>query len=174
MRPFAIWLEMTRGADAPGMRNVVLPVRRLHEASPTGPGSPGSEPLCPGCGVLPEAILRCPGLKKCPYCPYFSTPPRDWGPPNSVVRSHTRFYTSGSALRHSRSSSLFRHFGRENFAVMPKEGALLFTIATGLSPTRKTKIQKGGMQILGTGARRYLERVTRLWAGNKILRERER
>ena len=64
MRPFAIWLEMTRSADAPGLRKVVIPARLLHEASPTGPRSPGSEPLCPGCGVLPEAIHRCPGEKQ--------------------------------------------------------------------------------------------------------------
>jgi hypothetical protein len=64
MRPFAIWLEVTRSADTPGMRKVVLPVRRLHEASPTGPRTPGSEPLCPSCGVLREAILRWPGEKQ--------------------------------------------------------------------------------------------------------------
>jgi hypothetical protein len=40
---------------------------RLHEASPTGPWSPVSEPLRGGCGVLPDAILRCPGQKKCPF-----------------------------------------------------------------------------------------------------------
>src|SRR3990170_7703739 len=72
-RSFAIWLETTHSADAPGTRKVALPGRRLNEASPTGPGSHGSEPLCRGCVVLPEAILRCPGQKKCPYCPYFST-----------------------------------------------------------------------------------------------------
>ena len=147
MRPFAIWLEMMRGADAPGTRKVAFPCGRLHEASPTGPGSHGSEPLCRGCDVLPEAILRCPGQKKCPYCPYFSTPPRDWGPPNSVVRSHTRFYTSGSALTHSRSWSFFRHFGRENLTVMPKLGVLLFTIATASPRHDKTKNKKGRIQI---------------------------
>ena len=61
MRPFAFLLETTRSLDTPGMRKVVFPGRRVHEASPTGPGSPGSEHLCPGCGVLPEAIPRCPG-----------------------------------------------------------------------------------------------------------------
>ena len=61
MRPFAIWLETARSADAPGTRKVAFPGRRLHEASTTVPGSPVPEPLRPGCGVLPEAILRCPG-----------------------------------------------------------------------------------------------------------------
>jgi hypothetical protein len=69
MRPLTVWLEMTRSADAPGTRKVGFPGRRLHEASPTVPGSPGSEPLCPGCGVLPEAILRFPGQEECPFCP---------------------------------------------------------------------------------------------------------
>jgi hypothetical protein len=119
-RGAAIWLETTRGADAPGTRKVVFPGRRLHEASPTGPLSPVSEPLCPGCVVLPEVIIRCPGQKECPYCPYFSTPSRNWGSPNSVLRSYTRLYTSRSALRRSRSWSLFHDFGRESFAVMPK------------------------------------------------------
>src|SRR3990170_8687046 len=47
-----------------------------------------------------------------------------------MLRSHTRFYTSRTALRHSRPWSLFRDFGRENFAAMPNLGVLLFTIAT--------------------------------------------
>ena len=37
---FAILLETTRTADAPGMRKVVFPGRRLHVASPTGPWPP--------------------------------------------------------------------------------------------------------------------------------------
>ena len=61
MRPFAIRLGTKRSLDTPGMRKVVFLGRPLHEASPTGPGSPGPEHLCPGCGVLPEAILRCTG-----------------------------------------------------------------------------------------------------------------
>ena len=61
MRPFAVWLDTTRSADAPGTWKVVITGRRLHEASPMVSGSLGSEPLCPGCGVLPEAILCCPG-----------------------------------------------------------------------------------------------------------------
>src|SRR3990170_3260850 len=47
-----------------------------------------------------------------------------------MLRSHTRFYTSRTALRYSRPWSLFRDFGRENFAAMPNLGVLLFTIAT--------------------------------------------
>ena len=58
-----IGIPRTRAAraDEPGTRKVVSSGRRLHEASPTGPGSPVSAPLCTGCGVLPEAILHCPG-----------------------------------------------------------------------------------------------------------------
>jgi hypothetical protein len=109
MRPFAIWVQTTRSGDAEG---------RL-------PGSPSPRGLSDGAGA-PMPRLRGPPRghptlagkkKKCPFCPYFSTPPWDWGPPNSVVRSYTHFYTSRSALRHSRSWSLFRHFGRENLAV---------------------------------------------------------
>jgi hypothetical protein len=44
-RPFAICLETTRTADAPGTRKLVFPVLRLHEASATGPGSSVSEPI---------------------------------------------------------------------------------------------------------------------------------
>jgi hypothetical protein len=62
-RPFAVLLERTRRADAPGTRKVVFPGRGLHYASPTGPWPPGSEPLCPRCVVIPEAILRCPVQK---------------------------------------------------------------------------------------------------------------
>jgi hypothetical protein len=61
-----------------------------------------------------------PKQNNCPFCPQFSTPPWDWGPPKSVIRSYTRFYTFGSALRHSRPLPIFCRFGRENFAVMPK------------------------------------------------------
>jgi len=148
---FALWHEKTRRACAPGTRRVVLPGSRLHEASPTGPGSPRPEPLCPGFGVLPEAILRRPGTKqKCPFCPQISTPPRSWRPPNSALRAYNRFYTSGSALSHPRSWSIFRHFGRENLAVMPKYGVLLFTHHSchDGSPTKPSKNTKGrGLQI---------------------------
>jgi hypothetical protein len=62
MRPFALFHQTARGADAPGARGLVFPGRRLHEAAPTGSESP--EPLCLGCVVPPGAILRCPGQKK--------------------------------------------------------------------------------------------------------------
>ena len=65
----ALSRETTGGADASITRKVVLPGRRLHEASPTGPASPGPEPLCTGRVLLPEAIRRRPGQKKCPFCP---------------------------------------------------------------------------------------------------------
>ena len=41
MQLFVIWPETTRSADAPGMREVVFPGRRLHVASPSGPWPPG-------------------------------------------------------------------------------------------------------------------------------------
>ena len=63
MRSFAVLLERARSADAPGTRKVVSPGRGLHHASPTGPWPPGSEPLCPRCVVIPEAILRRPVQK---------------------------------------------------------------------------------------------------------------
>src|SRR3990170_298296 len=44
-----------RGPDASRTREVVLSGRRLHEASPTGPGPPGEEPLRNRRVVLPEA-----------------------------------------------------------------------------------------------------------------------
>ena len=72
MRPFAIWLHATRSADAPGTPKVVLPGHRLHVASPTGPGSPGSGPLCPRCGVLYVARDE----KEMPVLPlFFDTTP---------------------------------------------------------------------------------------------------
>ena len=57
MRSFAVLLERPISADAPGTRKVVSPGRGLHYASPMGPWPPGSEPLCPRCVVIPEAIL---------------------------------------------------------------------------------------------------------------------
>ena len=63
MRSFAVLLERTRCADAPGTRKVLSPGRGHHYASPTGPWPPGSEPLCPRCVVIPEAILRRPVQK---------------------------------------------------------------------------------------------------------------
>jgi hypothetical protein len=85
-----------------------------------------------------------PKYTSCPFCPQFSTPSRDWGPPNSVPRDYSRFYTSGRALGRSPSWSLFRHFGRENPAVMPKKKrrVLLFTVATASPRQNKTKIYK--------------------------------
>jgi hypothetical protein len=54
----ALWHYTARGAGAYGTRQVLLPGRRLHEDSPAGPGSPGSEHLRTRCVVLPEAILH--------------------------------------------------------------------------------------------------------------------
>ena len=144
MRPFALCHETTHGADAPGARGLVFLGRRLHEASPTRPESPESEHPCLGCVVLPEAILRCPGQNKFPFCPQFSTPPRSWGPPNSVLRAYNRFYTSGVALGHPPPWSIFLRFGRESFAVVPKQRVLLSTIAMRPPRRNKTNIQKRG------------------------------
>ena len=69
MRPFALCHETARGTDAPGAREAVFSGRRLHEASPTGPVPPESEPLCLGCVVHPGAILRCPGQKEMTVLP---------------------------------------------------------------------------------------------------------
>jgi hypothetical protein len=149
MRSFAVWLETTRSADAPGTRKVVFPGRGLHHASPTGPWPPGSDPICPGCGLLPEAILRCPRQEECPYCPQFSTPSRIWGPPNSVPRSYTRFYTSGSGLTHARSWSFFSSFWAGKSPRLAKIACIVVHHRHRVSRHNKTKqkILKGGIKV---------------------------
>ena len=71
MRPFAIWLETTRSADAPGTRKVALPVRRLHEASPTGPGSHGSEPFAAVAMSSPRQSYVARGKRNARIAPIF-------------------------------------------------------------------------------------------------------
>jgi hypothetical protein len=76
---------------------------------------------------------------KCPFCPYYSTPSRNWGSPKAVMRACNHFYTSRSALRHSPSFSLFRHFGRENFmgpCKKKRRGCAIVHLCHGVSPTK--------------------------------------
>jgi hypothetical protein len=96
-----------------------------------------------------------------PVLPLILTPSRNWGPPNYVLRPYTRFYTSGSALRHSRSWPLFRDFGRENFTVMPKSGVLLFTIATASPRQSKTKKNTKGREPNRKNGRERKEQTLR-------------
>ena len=91
--------EAPRGADAPGPRKVRARGRRLYGASPTDPDTPGSGIVCPRSVALPEAILRCPKLKKCPFRPFFRHHPGSMGKLNSMLRAYTLFRTFGSAPR---------------------------------------------------------------------------
>ena len=86
-----------------------------------------------------------------------------------MLRSHTRFYTSGGALRDSWSWSLFRDFGRENFTVMPKIRCVIVHHCQGVSPTKQnknTKVWKPNR--INERARGCFQRETKLWPGNEI------
>ena len=87
----ALWHETSRSADAPGTIKAALPCRLLHEDFRTVPESPGPQPLCTRCHGLPLATLGSPEREKCPFCPCFSTPSRDWGRPTSALRAYTLF-----------------------------------------------------------------------------------
>jgi hypothetical protein len=91
-----------------------------------------------------------------------------------VLRSYPRFHNFGSALRRSRSRSIFRHFGRENSAVMPNSGVLLFTITTASPRRNKTKIQKGRDPNIKNGRETIFQAGDETLGGKQILIERER
>jgi hypothetical protein len=58
----ALWHVTARGAGASGTRDVVLPRRRLNEASPAGPGRATMHPLRSPPGGYPTCT-------KCRFCP---------------------------------------------------------------------------------------------------------
>jgi hypothetical protein len=131
----ALWHETSRSADAPGTIKAVLPCRLLHEDFQTVPESPGPQPLCTRCHVLPLATPGSPEREKCPFCPCFSTPSRDWGRPTSVLRAYTLFYTSRGALRHSPSWSFFRQFWAGKYHRQGKIGCVVVHHCHRVSPT---------------------------------------
>ena len=91
-----------------------------------------------------------------------------------MLRSYPRFHNFGSALRRSRSWSIFRHFGRENSAVVPNSGVLLFTITTASPRRNKTKIQKGRDPNIKNGRETIFQAGDETLGGKEILIERER
>ena len=77
--------------------------------------------LCPGCVAIPEAILRCPGQIEMPILPLFF----DTIPELGATKIRDRcLYSSGSALGHSPSWSLFRHFWAGKFHRHAKTGCV--------------------------------------------------
>ena len=128
-----------RCADAPGPRKVRSRGRLLYDGSPTDPGSPGSGIVCPRSVALPEAILRCPKLKKCPFRPFFRHHPGSMGKLNSMLRAYTLFRTFGSAPRRPASPrfSAGKFRPMRNRGPCQKYGVLLFIIAPRLSNIEK-------------------------------------
>ena len=87
-----------------------------------------------------ECAIACknrayPKYTNCPFCPQFSTPPRVWGPPNSVLRDNTRLYTSGSAL----GRSLSRNFWAGKFRRHAKRPRVVVHRCHGVSPAKRTQ-----------------------------------